>query len=243
MNSKEIIKEEVLKLTRKGDLIFGRWVKRDGENSHGEYQEWYTPALRIITQFLPERLREFKAYYEIDMSRKEITLDKFVIQDFFIGIVAVSPQTRIIDPFRQASICMLQQQSILKSLYINLDTVLFNVESTILMEYQEDELEAAKTVLDVNIRAAGALCGVVIEKHLKRLSEKNDLQPDKKNPGINWYSSKLREKSIITVGQKKKIDYMADIRNRCDHPDDEEPTREEVMNLIGDTEWLIKSVI
>jgi hypothetical protein len=241
----EKIKQQLEDTVEQGRLMLKGWEFRDYQNVQDAYQAWYVRAEVFVQKFLHDRIDEFKLYYT--GSGLENYEGEYGIKAFLKGKLPyyayedITSQQDRANKYIRHNLSM--QISILNAIKTNLDTIVNEIVDTIYYEYQEDELEAAKTILDINLRAAGALCGVVIEKHLKRLVEKNDLQPDKKNPGINWYSSKLREKNIITVSQKKKVDYMADIRNRCDHPDVDEPKREDITRLIEDTNWLIKSVI
>ena len=41
----------------------------------GDYQAWYSEALGLVKQILPDRLSDFKSYYEYPRVRKEITYD------------------------------------------------------------------------------------------------------------------------------------------------------------------------
>jgi len=53
---------------------------------NAKYQQWYTPSLRLVSRLAPDRLGEFKGYYEIDARRKGMWAGTYVIQDYFKGL-------------------------------------------------------------------------------------------------------------------------------------------------------------
>ncbi|MBK5246343.1 MAG: hypothetical protein JJE49_03610 [Peptostreptococcaceae bacterium] len=238
----EKIKEELNSLLEIGNTFHKKWTKGELVNRHQEYQNWYTLARKAIARFLPERLEEFKSYYEIDPNRKQLGYDTFVIQDFLKGIVPAKYSH--FDSKGQACTCLANQLAIFASMIVNVDSILFDLDSTIYYDYQENELEAAKNVLKINVRAAGALAGVVIEKHLKHLLSSHALEKEVKvkNPGINELVMPLKEAGVIDVPTFQKITYMASIRNICDHDKQSTPTKEQVLDLLTQTNWLIKTV-
>jgi len=240
----EKIKEELNSLRETGNTFYKKWTKGEIDNRHLEYQNWYTLARKAIARFLPERLEEFKSYYEIDPKRKQLEYGTFVIQDFLKGIVPSTYRYSTFDSKGEACTCLGNQLTIFASMTVNIDSILFDLDSTIYYEYQEDELETARKVLKINVRAAGALAGVVIEKHLKHLLSNHALEKEVKvkNPGINELVMPLKEAGVIDMPTFQKITYMASIRNICDHDKQSTPTKEQVLDLLTQTNWLIKTV-
>ena len=51
-----------------------------------EYQAWYSEALALIRQVLPDRLEDFSSYYEYPRARKEITSENYRIVDYLQGL-------------------------------------------------------------------------------------------------------------------------------------------------------------
>lgn len=106
----------------------------------------------------------------------------------------------------------------------------------------EKELDAARHLLkNKYYRSAGAICGVIIEKHLTNILNNNNILITKKNPGINDLNSLLYENQLIDSTKFKFITFLADIRNKCDHNKDVEPTKEEIHDLIEGTQKIIKT--
>ena len=52
----------------------------------------------------------------------------------------------------------------------------------------------------------------------------------------------LKDEGIIDTPTWRKICYLADIRNLCDHNKKEEPTKEQLKDLVDGTEKTIKTV-
>lgn len=240
MKTSEVLKSEIERVYEQGKDLANSW--KDSAPNAFLYHEWYAMAYRIVNRFLPERTDEFRRYYEVDTKRKEFGYSTYVIQDYFRGVAPSDYKYPKFNTKERSFICLANQLAILNSIYTNIDTYIFDLDASIYYGYQEDELDAAKTIIKVNIRAAGALCGVVIEKHLKRLLDQHKLKCIKKNPGINELSLPLKDEKIIDIATWRKISYLADIRNLCDHAKIPDPTKEQVQELIDGSAWLINTV-
>lgn len=99
----------------------------------------------------------------------------------------------------------------------------------------DDGLTEAQILLHAGyIAAAGATAGVVLERHLKLLC--NQQQPPivyGQGEGISKVNDLLRIAGIYDIAQWRQIQWMADVRNSCDHPSATPPTRESVDELIN----------
>lgn len=79
-------------------------------------------------------------------------------------------------------------------------------------------------------------------KNISTICDKRGIKPSKKNPCINDYNQLLKDEGIIDTPTWRKISYLADIRNLCDHNKREEPTKEQLKDLVDGTEKTIKTV-
>ena len=91
------------------------------------------------------------------------------------------------------------------------------------------------------IRAAGAMCGVVLEGHLKSVCIQHEIKITKKDD-LSKYNDYLKNCGIIKQTSWRKIQYLTDIRNSCDHKRDVEPTADQVLELINGTKQIIAEV-
>lgn len=122
------------------------------------------------------------------------------------------------------------------------DSKVFDIQTMLQADIFDSELDSAKHLLKVGfLRPAGAICGVVIEKHLSKVCENRGISLKKKHPAIIDYNDALKDVAYDVV-EWRRIQRLADIRNLCDHNKGREPTKDEIEELISGTEKLIKNV-
>ena len=249
MGTSEKIKNELKTLLDEQKDLFE--LAKDWENfiQFGTaYQVWYSRACKVVEVLGNERLEEFTSYYQISKQRspsiKGSSIYNYVIQDYINGWHLPSSkddkskkyENRIV---RQKIINQLQ---ILKSLESRIDNVLQDVRGHLLADIQDSELKAAEQLRKVNLRAAGAVAGVVLEGHLQRVTQSHNISIRKKSPTIADLNDPLKSKGVYDTPTWRKIQLLADIRNLCSHKKDREPTDAEVVELISGVNWVIKSV-
>jgi len=209
---------------------------------HMNYQPWYTKAIRVVEVLAPDRYSEFKSFYEIDPKRKSLGYGTYVIQDYIKGVAPSYHRLPDFDTQNQALTCMYNQYAIIVSLISRIDSILTDIETTLLSELQEDELSSAKQVMKVSLRASGAICGVIIEGHLQKIAKNHKLTFRKKNPTISDLNKLLKSNGIYDIVKWRKISYLGDIRNICSHKKDIEPTKDQIIELFEGTNWVMKTI-
>lgn len=133
-------------------------------------------------------------------------------------------------------------QNLISSKLAEYKTTLSQIQATLQADIFDSEIESAKHLLKRGfLRAAGAVCGVLIEKHLACVCKNRSIVIKKKNPTIVDYNDALKDIAYETI-EWRKIQVLGDIRNLCDHSKDKEPTKDEVEELIAGTERIIKTV-
>jgi hypothetical protein len=208
------------------------------------YQDWYTRAVKIIGSIAPDRLVEFTGYYRIDPKRKSLNAMTYVIQDFVNGYgpTADAFDKKPFDELNLTQVRVVNQVQILSSIQSRLGSVLADVRGSLLAELEDRELEASRQLISVNERAAGALAGVVLERHLQRVAENHQVNLRKRNPTIADINDPLKEAGVIGIPMWRKIQYLSDIRNLCSHQKAQAPTVAQVTELIDGVNAIIKSV-
>lgn len=202
-----------------------------------EYQDWYSKALPVIRQLLPERYAEFQEQYKLE-NRKALTPLTYVISDYLIGISTTS-----IDSWAAFFTRFQNQIAILKSASARMDSLLADIRGVLQAELFDDELSVATELRKKNhLRAAGAVAGVVLEEHLKHLASKHPIKISKSDPTIAYLNDLLKDASIYDVPTWRFIQRLGDIRNLCVHSKERDPTSTEVEELIAGTEKIIKTV-
>jgi hypothetical protein len=213
-----------------------------------DYQTWYSEAKAAVKQLLPDRLSDFVRHYEKPKPRREITAESYRIEDCLQGISITRGREWEIDREKvvgpEAAIPHFRQQlAILKSVTARFDSTLFDIRQLVQADLFDSELDAAQELLKNKfVRAAGALGGVVLERHLVQVCDNHGLRLAKKAPGISDLNNALKEANLIDVPQWRFIQHLGDIRNLCDHSKAAEPTAEQVADLLTGVAKVTKTV-
>lgn len=205
------------------------------------YNSWYNESLSLIKQLMPERLDDFVAYYKLP-KRKEYSYETYTISDYLVDLVLTRGNEYV---FKPSSIINKfdQQYQILKSLETRFESSLYDVKQLLQADLFDSEIDAAKELCQKGFyRASGAICGVVIEKHLSEVCIQRNIKVSKKNPAINDYNQLLKDNDAIDTPTWRFIQRLGDLRNLCDHNKNEEPTKENINDLIDGTDKIIKTV-
>ena len=245
MGTSESVKKELKALLDKEKDLINLAKENEKIIEFGTaYQSWYSRAYKLVESLAPERLVEFASYYLIDPKRKTTDVENYVIQDYIKGIGAITDRYNkpLWDTNNFTRIRIMNQMQIIASLSSRIDSVLQDVTGHLFAELQDSELIAATKLKKVSVRAAGALAGVVLERHLQRVVTNHSISIRKKAPTISDLNDPLKQKGVYDVPMWRKIQLLADIRNLCSHQKAAEPTNEQVDELIAGVNSVIKSV-
>jgi len=208
------------------------------------YQPWYSEAKALIKQLLPDRLNDFVRHYEKPKTRKEISYDNYTIEDALQGLqVTRGYDKEVVVDSRAAVSHVHQQVEILKSAKGRFKSSLFEIRQLVMADLMDSELEAAAELAKKKfLRAAGAVAGVVLEKHLHQVCTNHSVKITKKDLGISHLNDQLKNADVIDVPQWRAIQYLGDLRNLCDHPKGQEPTPEQIAELIAGVTKVTKTL-
>lgn len=240
MNTKDGIREELLALHDDGLAVMGLLKQPGGVGFGIAYQSWYSRALPAMASLAPDRHGEFRGYYEADSRRKSLNTGNFVIQDFLKRVLPVAMTD--VGAARRAETCMYNQITILHGVANRIDALVANIEGELYSELKDSELAVARRLAKVSLRAAGALAGVVVEGHMQKVADAHGVALQKRNPTIADLIDPLKGAGLIDTPTWRKICYLADIRNLCCHRKSDEPTAEQVDDLIAGAEWLTSNL-
>jgi hypothetical protein len=209
-----------------------------------DYQRWYSESLALLRQLLPDRVSDFVRHYEKPKSRKHIDFENYRIEDYLQGLIVTRgyQKDKVVDA--SAAIPQFQQQlAIVKAAQARLDSSLFEIRQLVQADVLDSEIEAAEVLAKHKFaRAAGALSGVVLERHLSQVCADHHLPIGKKNPTIADFNEALKAGAVIDLPQWRFIQHLADIRNLCDHSRSPEPTAEQVADLLAGVKKVTKTV-
>jgi hypothetical protein len=205
------------------------------------YQAWYSEALAVLHQLMPERVDDFVAYYKPLRPRKELNASTYTISDLLQGITLTQGDRTILG-FDAAIMLVQQQAQIVAALERRFESSLFDIRTVAQADLFDNELEAAEELNKKGFsRGGGAIAGVVLEGHLATICEQRKITAPK-NPTLSVLNDLLRKNDVIEVSVWRQIQRFGDIRNLCDHKKSAEPTREQVSELITGVRKTIKTI-
>ena len=208
-----------------------------------EYEKWYSEALGIIKQILPSRYDDFKLLYK-DEKRKAIDYLTYTMSDYMIGLRTTRGYAETVVVDKKAAFPKFEQQmNILKAVERRFESSLFEIKQLLQADLFDSEIDTARELLKNGyVRAAGAVAGVVLEKHLQQVSVSHNLKITAKNPSISNYNDTLKKAKVVDIPMWRFIQHLADLRNLCDHKKQREPKPEEIEDLISGVGKVSKTV-
>lgn len=210
------------------------------------YQKWYTEAHEVVRQILPSRLEEFEKLYKGQEKRKKIDGQTYSIQDWLLGIRSGTDRFSGEKFYNDESCAFMQfqmQVGILKSANSRFESSLFDLRKLVQADLFNSEIDAARELLKSGfLRGAGAIAGVVLEKHLEEVCETHSIIVETKEPNIGYLNDLLKNNNVIDIPDWRFIQRLGDLRNLCDHNKKREPTSNEVEELINGVDKILKSI-
>src|SRR6185436_13413181 len=203
-------------------------TKAGGGDFGGQYQRWYSQALRVVEQLLPDRYDEFRELYRLDKRPAVLDIGQYRISDYVQGTRVVRNGIEVFDAASVAISQLMLQQNILESAIDRLGSALADIRGTLEAGLLDNELETAEELLKArHLRSAGVVAGVVLERHLKRTVANHEISFRRKAQIANLNNA-LKEAGVYDVPQWRFIERLGDIRNLCGHAKERDPTAEEV---------------
>lgn len=204
------------------------------------YQPWYSEALPLVKQLLPDRLTDFIRLYEKPKTRKDLDFENYRIEDACQGI-QTTYQGEVKADASAARTLLEQQIAIVKAIKRRFESSLFDIKQLVQADLFDSELGAARELLKNKFyRAAGAIAGVVLEGHLKQVCDNHKIP--KKSGTITPMNEGLKAADVLDLAQYRHIQFLGDIRNKCGHKNTTDPTADEVEELINGADKVIKTI-
>lgn len=136
-------------------------------------------------------------------------------------------------------------QQLIGSIPSYMEGRLYDLELGLAQEFTRDQLVEAEVLLKArHIRAAGAIAGVLLERHLKLLCDRSQ-PPIKYAPKatISTLNELLRKASVYKQTEWRRVQCMGDVRNECDHANATEPERKDVQRLIHEVKEFVATFV
>jgi hypothetical protein len=118
---------------------------------------------------------------------------------------------------------------------------LYDLQLEVEQAFAGNQLTEATVLMKArHFRAAGALAGVTLERHLKLLCDRH--QPPIKYSAkatISPLNDLLKGAGVYDQTTWRKVQVMGDIRNECDHAGTVEPKRDRIEELIAEVKKFV----
>lgn len=217
----------------------------DYDSFKKNYLKWFLPVQNAIKIIQPEIYNTFVECYNTKSGK--FTFFNFRIHPYLKNMIpnSIGYDKPYEERFKQATQKvknLLQYQlDLIYSIIENKDSLLLNFDNELFFSFQEENVQVAQNLLDNDfIRAAGAICGVIIEKHLIKLLIPFD------EKAYSYTLGKLniecKRYSLYSETEKKRIDLYINYRNLCDHKNKINPTKNQVQDLIDGTKWILVNI-
>lgn len=241
MNKYEDLKTELKSLIKLGIKLLNAISINESGNTEdlgyfiSNYEVWYSKSICVVKLLQPDRLSDFILLYKND-KRKTLDVSTYTISDALRTISKGNCNPSI------ARYCVLRQVNMIQSCLETFDSKIYNIQTVLQADIFDSEIDSAKHLFKRGfLRAAGAVCGVIIEKHFSIVCQNHNITLKKKSPTIADYNDALKDNVYDTL-EWRRIQRLGDLRNLCDHNKDREPTKDEVEELISGTERITKTI-
>jgi len=187
----------------------------DPRDVNERYQVWYTQTLRLVGRVLSERRPEFESYYRSDQESRG--------QSVTISAILGSPsRPRATGEKREALAGLfdpgLGQATFLHLLGMQL-AILASASPSLRPEERrpERELQVARLLLAKGRRrAAGAVAGVVLESHLRKVAQRHDLAlSESDSSSLARLNRSLRKAGVCNSARSRQIARLAKLCDSC----------------------------
>lgn len=198
----------------------------------GEYEIWYNSAYPLVNEYLPERTDRFVEKYDDVRRCLELDLEYFDEKNVDTEL----------DLNNTISRALFLQKQLVSSIPQRAEIEQYRKARSISSEITSEEVQRAKELYDdEDIRAAGVICGVAIERHLITLCESSneDLEFEYLD-GIYSLAQTLHTAGEISDDLLRLLEYIAGIRNKCSHASEEEPEVREVERMLQEADEIIR---
>lgn len=231
-----------------GDPSAEKVARRIKGTFERRYQTWFSEAAALIRQLLPERHAEFVELYQSDNGNGATTVANYCIRDWLRGVrISTGRQTRQDDEdlhdLATVSNRFTLQLAILRATSRRFESGLFDIWRSVQSDVLSSELQTARSLAERGFpRAAGAVAGIVLVKHLGELAQSHDVEVPEACAEIATLGDVLKKEKVIDMKAWQEVRRLGDIRRLCDHVRERDPTAEEVEELISGVERITRTV-
>jgi hypothetical protein len=239
MITEETARKQLETLHQEGNVLAKAFAdEEETESFEVGYQRWYSRALPLMKQLALDRYLEFQSFYLVDPKYGWYNSGAYVIQDYFRDRESLDED---FDAEEATTRCFKNQLAILKSVSDRLVWGQMDTDDQAERGLQLAFLETARSLMNINERAAGAMAATVLEGYLKKLAAKHKLRLRKQTPSLREYIDALHTAKVLDIPVHSQAIWLAEIANRS-RAEGEGPTKRQVRDLIDGAHYLIMNV-
>ena len=201
------------------------------------YHEWFAAARVLIRQIQPELEAAVFSLYE-GTEGAGGALEKDPQRMGIIGAFARFPWT----PAHNTLVMKINAQAgMVAGLMGVLDIKALDLQSLVAYDLMTDELAAAEHLVETGYtRAAGAVTGVVLERHLKMMCNNRRVAMGERET-LGSLNLKLKD-SYQDPSDYRRVIWLSEVRAQCDHDKDKEPDAGTVKGFVHEVRKFISTV-
>ncbi len=206
------------------------------------YLRWDTQSLKIVQTLAEDKYDRFVEFFESNPNRKLLddSIQEYV-RTMGAGRGGYTEELPF-EPQEMARMRFLSHLKVLDELSFRVESVLADIETQLFADLLEKELEAAKVLKPISLRAAGTLAGVVLERHLRKLALKHNVTIPRPETTLRDLNDPLKLGKVYDFDTWRKIQQLSDLFHICSHRRNRDPKLDEVEDLIEGVYSVLKSV-
>ena len=229
---KSLIKEmENLKLDGPDGLVLRQLTIK--------YEAWYTNALRIVQNLVPERLEDFVSAYKNNRNAP-ISYSSYTIQDYLLGIKADRSSKADYNSNVLFRRLILRQVGILSSALRDRPLSEETSEEFLQTEFYKQALDQAQKLFEMGkIVAGGVVVGTVLDNYLQWMCARRDLKLSKKQRSLAEMNNLLYKFRAYPHTTWIRIQSLIPVAEACLNPKKKTPPKKEIVTMIADVRKVV----
>jgi hypothetical protein len=198
-----------------------------------KYETWYTNALRVVQNLIPERLEDFVSAYKNNRSGA-IGYSTYTIQDYLLGIKVDRSSKADFNSALLFERLTLRQAGILNSALQTKPISVNTSENPFQEEFYSRALDKAQKLFGMGqLVPAGVLAGTVLENYLKWMCRRRNIRINEERLSTVEMNDSLYRFRTYKKTTWIRIKGLIPLAEACLKPKRKSPSKEEIGALIA----------
>ena len=198
-----------------------------------KYEAWYTNALRMVQNLIPERLEDFVSAYKNSRSAP-VSPSTYTIQDYLLGIKVNRSSRADYDSAVLFRSLILRQVGILSSLLKSKPGSVSVPEDGLQAEFYIRALDQARNLFEAGkVAPAGIVAGALLENYLRWLWRRRNIRVNEQQRSLTEINDILFKFRTYNQTIWIRIQGLIPIAEACLDPKKKTPSKKEIGDLIS----------